>query len=354
MKRWTAAVLAALVLMLGGCGMATRRAWAPDFEGICDGGQPLPSRTAKLTDYLVKWLQQVGRERAVGTSGPVNCVHMLGLRGPQGQADGGVLAYAWAGREGTPAAFAWQGGGGWQTATVDLSAGEPAGYPMGGTARFPGGKPDLLLALVGPGWGGFGQLVHAAADRDALKVVPATPTYAHARFDFPEADLVLLTYRKGIPQPAAWPCNACVPATDQVLLRWDSESGNVRKVGQRSFPDPGLTVNLLLGALQAGDLKGAAPYVDQPATAAELAKELGLPAAGTVPWQPDGRPDDPARRAAELERLNWDLLPPKFRTRLTAADRILDLPLTRGKERVTLRMARFDRGWVVTDVHREQ
>lgn len=151
-------------------------------------------------------------------------------------------------------------------------------------------------------------------------------------------DLALLTYPAPAPaDPMAWHS----PASRQALLRWNGR--HFVAAGVRTLPEPRLTASRFLGALQAGDLPGAARLAASPAVADKARDLLG---AAPGAW---ADAEDPARaariRRAELH--NWQLLPAEFRsapvTRYT-------FPINRGNARAMLHMARAPEGWIVADV----
>ncbi|MGE5673504.1 MAG: hypothetical protein ACM3XM_06405 [Mycobacterium leprae] len=320
---------------------------------LCSGKEPAVARQKALTELLGRYLQGKSPQTAIAQAHSFlpACVQLLPL------GSDGLLAHGWWGETGLPALFAWAQSGGWQTAPVDFSGWDLAGYPMDGSATYPGGKPDLLIAGQSVGSGSYGQVLHAAPDNQGtLRACPATPIFNHARFDFLEPHLLLLTYRSSSHDPLVWDCNACAPINDQKLLRWeiDTDTGRFQTIGERRFPEPYLTANLFLGALQAGNLQAAAPYSADPSIPPKAAALLGLPAKGSFPWETvDGWGSGSAElEVRHLEMRDWDLLPPRYRTQLPPDRQQFTMTLTRGEEQVELLLTRRPDDWVVTDVKR--
>lgn len=241
------------------------------------------------------------------------------------------------------AAVAWKTGRRW---TLRPAAGtEQWPPPTGGSIAFVDGRADVFLRIEGAGSGRFGYLAHGREDErhKQIRFTPVTETTGKSEFEFLRHDLVLHTHSGGGDLPMAWTGNAWLPANGQTLLRWSGQQFDV--VGRRTFPEPHLTANSFLGALQAGDMARAALYTAAPPVAEKARRLLGDPrlywsdgedtAPGSLKWQ--------IRRA---EMHNWDLLPPDRRMTPPAA---YTFPLSLGRERVLLKMARTPRGWVITD-----
>ncbi|HLN61502.1 MAG TPA: hypothetical protein VK464_08070, partial [Symbiobacteriaceae bacterium] len=240
-----------------------------------------------------------------------------------------------------PAVFAWQPPGGTAWRVVPIVGGRPFVYLGGGHVAW----PDVYLVSESGGSGGYAALLHGRLDQQGrLAVRPVIKEQGHDRYDFPAHGLVLHTYRGPEPGPMAWTCNACLPTNHQELLRWTGHRFAV--LGQRVFSTPDLTANLFVGALAAGQPEVAAQYFTSPELVAQVGKVLGpTPAA----WRPADylSPGSPYWRIREAELRNWTLLPAAYRRTLPADLQSYRFPLERGRERITLKMVRLPRGWLV-------
>jgi hypothetical protein len=248
---------------------------------------------------------------------------------------------------------AWKDGPQWRLAPVtgaDL-------YLSGGSIAFPApDRPDVFLIEESGGSGGFARLLHGqmTAGNRAIRMDQVVGLTEHADFTFLDHTLVLLTYRKEIPEHAAWNCNACWPVNDQTLFRWDD--GRLTALGSRVLPDPYLTATLFLGVLRDGRNDLALRYVSDPALLWKARETLGIKQKGEpLRWgaAQEDMYGDARWHIRDLEKRNWDLLPPAYRTPLPQNLTHYDFHLQFGSDRAVLRMERRPPGWIITSVRRE-
>lgn len=338
-----------LVALLSACmGYAA----APQVDPLCRGETPPARRIQLLEQVLRPYLKgrSVAEVLAAWERRTPDCTHLVPI---VGQPPGLLLQVL-----GKESILAWRNGD-WQTVPVTFPVSRGPVYVMTGSATFPQGAPDLLLAVTGGGSGGFGAFYHATPAPTGGLEGRAITSEPIARFqaDFLEPQLVLLTYQgeESSRLPLAWTCGSCFPVNDQVLYRWHPTEERLEVVGRRFFTEPGVSANRFLGALQAGDDQQAAPWATTPGVVAQAKQVLGLPAPGEIsPWGAVVPFSKEVFALRERERRNWQLLPPQYRRSLPAEMHRFDVPIARGKERAFLSMERTRQGWRVASVKKQR
>ena len=245
------------------------------------------------------------------------------------------------GKGGWAAILATHTGAQWQLAPVRPPEGgwQFMDYIYVGQARFPEGKPDLILVGGTSGTAGYKAILRGRLDQAGnLQLEHVSGGFAKSNIEFLGSEWVLATYRGKELGPVLWDCNACLPTNHQILLQWNGDK--YASVGTRIVSTPKLTANLFWGAIRAGDDQLAQQYAAD-RSVVETARTLWDSGRfkGSIHW--DGS------HISEIEFHNWDLLPPAFRQSLPADLMTYSMELGSG---LSQEMRRTPEGWVLTDI----
>jgi hypothetical protein len=247
------------------------------------------------------------------------------------------------GKGGWAAILATHNGDQWQLAPVRPPEGgwQFMDYVYVGLARFPDGKPDLILVGGTSGTAGYKAILRGRLDEAGnLQLEYVSGGFNKSNIEFLGSEWVLVTYRGKELGPVIWDCNACLPTNHQMLLRWTGDEYD--PVGTRIAWTPTLTANLFWGAIKAGDDQLAQQYAAGPSVV-EKARTLWDSGQfkGSTNW--DGS------HISKIEFHNWDVLPTEFRQSLPDELTTYTMKLS---DSLALAMQRAPRGWVITEIVR--